>query len=416
MMSRSCRPSSSLPCSQTSRMTSAGRRWRTASIASVLSWARRAVWPSSSRMPAISVQMSRSSSTMRMSWAMTLQTVRDGLSGSLCGCRMRSSRRDFLRVTPEYQTDARTATLAVIKPAITAVIFHDLLDDREAEAGALAAGRHVRLGEPLAPLLRQAFAVVLDDNAHGGIVVAQGERDFSRWQRLAWQSFPALDRLGRVLEDVGQHLRDLAAVADQRHRMLRPGRDVADLRIAVALQEQRLLAEFLGILRLHRRARHAGERRELVDHAADVADLADDGVGADREGLRILLDLLEVTALQPLGGELDRRQRILDLVGDAPRHVAPRRHALSRHQVGYVVEGNHGARVGGGADADKQDAAGAALQDLDLALGDAVGPLRRLRHERRQFRHYADQRPAEHAVLGQRQEFERRAVAARDRT
>src|SRR5260370_37973740 len=173
-------------------------------------------------MPAISVQMSRSSSTMRMSWAMTLQTVRDGLSGSLCGCRMWSSRRDFLRVTPEYQTDARAATLAVVQRKITAVIFHDLLDDRETEAGALAAGRHVRLGEALAPLLRQAFAIVLDDKAHGGVAVAQGERDLSRWQRLAGANFPALDRLGRILEDDGQHLRDLPAGADQRPASIRP--------------------------------------------------------------------------------------------------------------------------------------------------------------------------------------------------
>src|ERR1700722_13203715 len=279
-------------------------------------------------MPAISKQMSRSSSTMRMSWAMTLQTVRDGLSGSLCGCRMWSSRRDFLRVTSEYQTDARAATLAVVQHEITAVIFHDLLDDGEAEACALAAGRHIRLGEALAPLFRQTFAIFLDDNAHGGVVVAQGERDFPWRERVAGSRFPALDRLGRVLEDVGQHLRDLATVADQRHGMIRQGRDIADLRIAVALQEQRLLAEFLGILGLHRRARHAGERRELVDHAADVAHLADDGVGADREGFRILLDLLQITALQPLGGKLDRRQRVLDLVRDAPRHIAPRRHAL----------------------------------------------------------------------------------------
>src|SRR5260370_10292977 len=241
MMSRSCKPSSSLPCSQTSRMTSAGRRWRTASIASVLSWARRAVWPSSSRMPAISVQMSRSSSTMRMSWAMTLQTVRDGLSGSLCGCRMWSSRRDFLRVTPEYQTDARTATLAVVQRKITAVIFHDLLDDRETETGALAASRHVGLGEALAPLLRQTLAVVLDDNAYNAVLVAQRDRDLAWRQPRASCGFPALDRLGRILENICQHLRDLAAVADQRHRMIRQGRDVADLRVAVALQEQRLL-------------------------------------------------------------------------------------------------------------------------------------------------------------------------------
>src|ERR1700681_32391 len=183
--SRSCRPSSSLPCSQTSRITSAGRRWRTASMASVLLWARRAVLPSSSRMPAISVQMSRSSSTIRISWPMALQTVRNVICGSLCGCRMWSSRRDFLRVTPEYQTDARTATLAVVQSEIAAMIFHDLLDDRETEAGAFAARRHVRLGEALAPLFRQAFAVVLDDNAHGGILVAQRKRDLPRRQHLA---------------------------------------------------------------------------------------------------------------------------------------------------------------------------------------------------------------------------------------
>src|SRR5260370_31261327 len=142
-------------------------------------------------MPAISVQMSRSSSTMRMSWAMTLQTVRDGLSGSLCGCRMWSSRRDFLRVTPEYQTDARAATLAVVQRKITAVIFHDLLDDRETEAGALAAGRHVRLGCALPPLLPEAVAAVLDNNSPGGGVVAQGGRKLSPWQGLARANIPA---------------------------------------------------------------------------------------------------------------------------------------------------------------------------------------------------------------------------------
>ena len=45
-------------------------------------------------------------------------------------------------------------------------------------------------------------------------------------------------------------------------------------------------------------------------------------------------------APQPLGRELDRRQRVLHLVRDAPRHVAPGRHALRHHEVGHVVEGD----------------------------------------------------------------------------
>ena len=41
---------------------------------------------------------------------------------------------------------------------------------------------------------------------------------------------------------------------------------------------------------------HAGEGRELVDHPADVADLADDGVGAAVEGLQILVISLRYCA------------------------------------------------------------------------------------------------------------------------
>ena len=48
--------------------------------------------------------------------------------------------------------------------------------------------------------------------------------------------------------------------------------------------------------------------------------------------------MLAVAALQPLGRKLDRGQRILDLVGDAARHVGPGRGALGGDQVGDVVE------------------------------------------------------------------------------
>ena len=85
--------------------------------------------------------------------------------------------------------------------------------------------------------------------------------------------------------------------------------------------------------------RHAREGRELVDHAADVADLADDRVGALREDFGIGGDLAGIFALQPLGRKLDRRQRILDLVRDAARDVGPGGGALRRDQIGDVVEG-----------------------------------------------------------------------------
>jgi hypothetical protein len=44
-----------------------------------------------------------------------------------------------------------------------------------------------------------------------------------------------------------------------------------------------------------------------------------------------------VFAADALGGKLDRRQRVLDLVRDAPGHVRPGRGAL-RESVRHVVE------------------------------------------------------------------------------
>ena len=67
-------------------------------------------------------------------------------------------------------------------------------------------------------------------------------------------------------------------------------------------------------------------------------DLADDRVGALVENLAVLGDHLAVAAADALGRKLDRRQRVLDLMRDAPRHVGPGRGALRLHEVGDVVD------------------------------------------------------------------------------
>ena len=43
-------------------------------------------------------------------------------------------------------------------------------------------------------------------------------------------------------------------------------------------------------------------------------------------------------ASQPLGAELNGRQRVLDLVRQAPRHLSPGRHLLRPHERRHVVE------------------------------------------------------------------------------
>ena len=71
--------------------------------------------------------------------------------------------------------------------------------------------------------------------------------------------------------------------------------------------------------------RHAGESGELIDQPSDRVDLSDDGGDRIGEKLRALLDLGKVFALQPLGRQADRCQRVLDLVSDAPRNLGPGR-------------------------------------------------------------------------------------------
>ena len=171
---------------------------------------------------------------------------------------------------------------------------------------------------------------------------------------------------------------DLLRVTGGDYRFARRSAIELNCRMRGFLQEDRLLDQLPEVLVGDRRRRHAGERGELVDHPSDVADMADDGVGADPEGLRVALDLGQVLLLDALGGELDRGQRVLDLVGDPPGDVRPGRLALSRQQLGDVVEGDDIAvdsalpLLGGGPG--EQRAQGPfGRGERDLALADAAG-------------------------------------------
>ena len=106
------------------------------------------------------------------------------------------------------------------------------------------------------------------------------------------------------------------------------------------LVEEQGLADDVGDLLLAEdRLGHAREGGEFVDHPPQIADLADDRAGQLLEGAGVGADLLAVAALQPLGGELDRGQRVLDLVGDAAGDVGPGGAALVEQLLGDVVEG-----------------------------------------------------------------------------
>jgi hypothetical protein len=148
---------------------------------------------------------------------------------------------------------------------------------------------------------------------------------------------------------------------------------------------------------------HAGELGEFVDDAAQVVGLADDDVGVLLERLALVADEGAELAPQPLGRELDRGERVLDLVGDAAGDVAPGGHALGDDELGHVVEGDDDALERAvlalaGADPHQEVEVATAPAEADLALADPGAAGLELAQERRQFGRGGLERLAEDRV------------------
>src|SRR5262249_21303902 len=133
----------------------------------------RVEYPSSFKTPAISIRMSASSSTIRMSCAMG--------SGTQLG-RHNSGRGPLndAGVADKNQRHARPVRLPVREQQLTAVIFHDLPDDGEAQTRALGSGRHIGFGQALAALLRQALTVVFDSDRDVMVILRDRDADPAR--------------------------------------------------------------------------------------------------------------------------------------------------------------------------------------------------------------------------------------------
>src|SRR5271154_1483372 len=129
-----------------SSTTRVGLRARIASSAPSLLAASRVWYPSSFRMPAISMRMSASSSTIKMSCAMKLTQPRSSGDARARACAGFGC---------EDQLHRRTASGAVVQYQIAAVILHDFLDDRETETGSFGSRRDVGLGQPMPLILGQ---------------------------------------------------------------------------------------------------------------------------------------------------------------------------------------------------------------------------------------------------------------------
>src|SRR5665213_1888440 len=194
-------------------------------------------------MPLISARMSASSSTTRMSCAMRGFHsagfgigIRTGIGFGGVGARFEAL---------EAQGDARAAAAAILERQLPTMVLHDLLHDRQAQAGTAGARRDVRLGQAVALLLRQAAAIVLDGQIDALRVLGDSHADFARRRARAPGGDARRDRLGCVLENIDQRLADLARIAEDTRRLRRQIELDADVGARRALQESGL-ADDLG--------------------------------------------------------------------------------------------------------------------------------------------------------------------------
>src|SRR5579875_2033677 len=151
-------------------------------------------------MPATRSRISASSSTINISACM-----RSPCSSSLLQFRL-GARRLALRRNPHpHESAALTGdalgSVAQLDPA--AVLLDDAADDGKAEPRALFAGGHVRFEQPAASVLRQTDAVVdhIDDDV---LAVTLGKHADD--PLAEFRARHRGDRLGGVLDDVGQRL------------------------------------------------------------------------------------------------------------------------------------------------------------------------------------------------------------------
>ncbi len=110
-----------------------------------------------------------------------------------------------------------------------------------------------------------------------------------------------IDGFACVLDEIGDGLGEQPPIRQRHHRLVGKVELEGDLGPAHLEQEHGFAHDLAHVVTLHHRLRHAGEGGELVDHAADIRHLADDGVGALVEHLAILGDGVAVFAADAFG-------------------------------------------------------------------------------------------------------------------
>ena len=238
----------------------------------------------------------------------------------------------------------RAARLVVAHADEALVIGDDRRHDRQAEPGAVGLGREVRLEDARPRLRRHADAVV-------GDLERAPRRARRSWRVAHLDARPLVRAASRSRaarrDGVVEHVDDRALHALAIELEHAAGRRSASnaKSISRCASRKSTSASSTSAFRSLRRVlgrRHAREGGELVHQVLQLLDLLDDRARALVEHRRRpRCSWCAVAPAQALRRELDRRERVLDLVRDPARDLAPRLHALDAQQMRDVLEEEH---------------------------------------------------------------------------
>ena len=107
------------------------------------------------------------------------------------------------------------------------------------------------------------------------------------------------------------------------------------------LKEDCLTHEIDRVFISENRFGQPGEGGEFVDHRPQRADLAYDRTGQLVEQRIVVAHLLAIATLEPFGCELDRGERVLDLVRNPTRNIGPGSAALIEQLPRDILECDH---------------------------------------------------------------------------
>ncbi|VBC39576.1 Uncharacterised protein [Burkholderia pseudomallei] len=235
--------------------------------------------------------------------------------------------------------DIAVHAIAQVDPR--AMLVDDLLHGREAKPRALRLRRHVRLERARQDARRKTRTVVRDGqpNRDARFAVRVGIAIF---YCLGFEQHTRMldvgDRILRVLQQIVDHLTQLCRIAAD-HRQRRLLDDDRALALADTVKRQYFAHQIVQLQVDEHRGRRARVIAKIVDHALHRGHLIDDRRRTALEHVGVgLRELVGKLHLQALGRELDRRERILDLVREPPRDLAPRDRTLRGDHIGDVVE------------------------------------------------------------------------------